>query len=217
MPLNTIATAASTLGIRSVVRKNLNKVASRKAREDAAREAAAKEAALRKSKSPSPKPKSNPGAKEGKGTRIICSIKKGTRSGPQGVKKPGTTGKRKTSTKEQQTNNIKKTKEGRVAKNSGTKGRKVKKEADVAAHDSDDSDSNSAKSITTSVPTMSATKGKRATKIRATELKEKKKALMPKKGRVAKCRGITKSAPLIESSGVESHLESEDEEDIYMP
>jgi len=208
-----VATAASTRERRSVVRKNLNEGAFRKAQEDAAREATAKEAALRKSKSPSPKPRSNPGAKEGIRTRALCVL----------VKKPRTTGKRKAGAKQQQKNNIKKTKNGRVTKNSGTKGRKVKKEADVAAHDSDESEMESAESITTAEPAVSATKRKQATKAKnnwttkakATTKKGKKKTPSPNRERVVKFRTIKKSQS-IESSGEEGRVESDDEEDDNM-
>ncbi|KAI4930558.1 uncharacterized protein J4E92_004390 [Alternaria infectoria] len=192
---------------RSVVRVNLNEDAFRKAQEDAARERAAKEAALRKPKSPSPRPRSKPGAKEGIRARALCVL----------VKKPRTTGKAKMGGKQQQKNNTKKTKGGRVAKNSGTKGRKVKKEADVAAHDSDDSELGSTESITTAEPAVPATKrkqatkakGNRTTKAKATTTKEKKKTLSPKRERVVKFRTNGKSLS-IESSGEEGLVECED-------
>ncbi|KAI4664882.1 uncharacterized protein J4E79_003181 [Alternaria viburni] len=210
MPPKIIATAATTRERRSVVRINLNEDAFRKAQEDAARERAAKEAALRKPKSPSPKPRSKPGAKEGIRTRALYVL----------VKKPRTTGKSKTGAKQQQKNNIKKTKAGKVTKNSGTKGRKVKKEVDVAAHDSDDSELESAESITTEESAVPATKRKQATKAKgnqttkakATTTKEKKKTLSPKRERVVKFRTIKKSQS-IESSGEEGRVESDDEED----
>ena len=211
MPPKAIATAASTRERRSVVRINLNEDAFRKAQEDAARERAAKEAALRKSKSKSPSPdlSFNPGPKKGKGARAICVL----------VKKPRATGKSKTGAKEQEKKNIKKTKGGRVAKNSGTKGRKVKKEEGVAADDSDANESESVESITTVEPAVSATKRKQATKAKGnkttkakgTTTKEKKKTMSPKRERVVKSRTIKKSQP-IESSGEEGRVESDDGE-----
>ncbi|KAI4691843.1 hypothetical protein J4E81_007370 [Alternaria sp. BMP 2799] len=210
MPPKIIATAATTRERRSVVRINLNEDAFRKAQEDAARERAAKEAALRKPKSPSPKPRSKPGAKDAIRTRALCVL----------VKTPRPTGKSKTSATKRQKQNAKKTKAGRVAKNSGTKDRKVKKEADVAAHDSDDSELESAESITAAEPAVPATKRKQATKAKgnkitkakATTTKGKKKALSPKRERVVKFRAIKRSLS-IESSGEEGRVESDDEED----
>jgi len=191
MPPKIVATAASTRKRRAGVRESLNEDALRKAQEAAARKRAAEEAALRKSKSPSPKPRSKPRAKQGIRARALCVL----------VKKPITTGKRTTGAKQQQKNNIKKTKNGRVTKNSGTKGRKVKKEAGVAAHGSDDSELESAESITTAEPAVPATKRKQATKVKgnkttkakATTTKEKKKTLSPKRERVVKFRVIGKS------------------------
>ncbi|KAI4693154.1 uncharacterized protein J4E88_001525 [Alternaria novae-zelandiae] len=209
MPPKIIATAASTRERREAVRESLNEDALRKAQEAAARKRAAEEAALRNSKSPSPKPRSKPGSKGGIRTRALCVL----------VKKPRTTGKSKTGAKQQQKNNVKKTKGGRVAKDSGNKGRKVKKETDVAAHDSDDSEMESAESITTAEPAVRATKRKQATKAKgnkttkakATTTKEKKKTLSPKRERVVKFRTIKRSLS-IESSG-EGRVESDDEED----
>ena len=214
MPPKIVATAASTRERRAGVRESLNEDALRKAQEAAARKRAAEEAALRTSKSPSPKPRSNTGAKEGIRARALCVL----------VKKPRTTGKSTTGAKQQQKNNIKKTKNARVAKNSGTKGRKVKKEEDVAAHGSDDSELESAESISTAEPAVSATKrkqatkakGNRTTKAKATTTKEKKKTLSPKRERVVKFRTIKKSQS-IEPSGEEGRVESDDEEDDDMP
>ncbi|KAI4655825.1 hypothetical protein J4E93_000540 [Alternaria ventricosa] len=223
MPPKVIATAASTRERRAGVRESLNEDALRKAQEAAARKRAAEEAALRNSKSPSPKPRSKPGAKGGIRARAICVLVKRPTSGPQGVKKPRTTGKRTTGAKQQQKNNIKKTNNGRVAKTGGAKGRKVKKEADVAAHDSDDSESESAESITVEEPAVPVTKRKQATKAKgnwitkskATATKGKKKTLSPKRERVVKYRIIKKSQS-IESSGEEGRVESDDEEDDDM-
>ncbi|KAI4634459.1 hypothetical protein J4E83_001778 [Alternaria metachromatica] len=220
MPPKIIATAASTRERRAGVRESLNEDTLRKSQEAAARKRAAEEAALRKPKSPSPKPNSGPGAKERGGARAICVLIKGTKSGPQGVKKPRTTGNRKTGAKQQQKNNTKKTKGGRVAKNSGTKGRKVKKEADMAAHDSDDSELESAESVTTAEPAVPATKRKQAskakgnktTKAKATTTKGKKKTPSPNRERVVKFRTIKKSQS-IESSGEEGRVESDGEQD----
>ena len=213
MPPKIIATAASTRERRAGVRESLNEDALRKAQEAAARKRAAEEAALRNSKSPSPKPRSKPGAKEGIRARALCVL----------VKKPITTGKSKTGAKQQQKNNIKKTKAGKVTKNSGTKGRKVKKKVNVAAHDSDDSEMESAESITTAEPAVSATKRKQATKAKnnwttkakATTKKGKKKTPSPNRERVVKFRTIKKSQS-IESSGEEGRVESDDEEDDNM-
>ncbi|KAI4959414.1 hypothetical protein J4E86_003136 [Alternaria arbusti] len=202
MPPKIVATAASTRERRAGVRESLNEDALRKAQEAAARKRAAEEAALRTSKSPSPKPRSNTGAKEGIRARALCVL----------VKKPRTTGKSTTGAKQQQKNNIKKTKNARVAKNSGTKGRKVKKEEDVAAHGSDDKPAVSA----TKRKQATKAKGNRTTKAKATTTKEKKKTLSPKRERVVKFRTIKKSQS-IEPSGEEGRVESDDEEDDDMP